>query len=94
MCRNIISYSFSLPDGDILAALWVDGTAVDEDPGFEATLTFHDFIGGDVTGIDVLKGSEQSIITNSNDNDLVIQNLIVRDYPIILHIIKSTQGTS
>ncbi|MFQ5874112.1 MAG: family 1 glycosylhydrolase, partial [Dehalococcoidia bacterium] len=30
---NIRSYSFSLPNGDTLIALWTDGVAVEEDPG-------------------------------------------------------------
>jgi len=87
---NIRSYSFSLPDNDNLIALWTDGVAVDEDPGVVAVLTLHDFTSQDVMGIDVLKGFKQPIVTSNTNGNLVIQNLIVRDYPLILHFTKSS----
>ena len=83
---NIKSYSFSLPNGDRLLALWTDGVAVDDDPGIEATLTFPSFSAQKVTGIDVLNGFEQQLVTNIEDGNLVIRNLLVKDYPIILRL--------
>jgi len=88
---NIRSYSFSLPNGDKLIALWTDGVAVDEDPGVKANLTFQGFTAQDVTGIDILVGFQQPIIASSENGNLTIQNLLVRDYPLILHIIKFSQ---
>jgi hypothetical protein len=87
---NITSYSFSLSNGDTLIALWTDGIAVDEDPGIKADLTLKNFTAQDVVGIDVLRGYYQTIITSSENGNLIIQNLIVRDYPLILHITKSS----
>jgi len=81
---NIRSYSFSLPNGDKLLALWTDGVAVDDDPGIEATLTLPDFSAQKVVGIDVLIGFEQQLITSIEDGNLVIRNLLIKDYPIIL----------
>ena len=83
---NIRSYSFSLTNGDKLVALWTDGVAVDDDPGIEATLTLPGFSAQKVTAIDVLNGYEQELITNIEEGNLVIQNLLVRDYSIILRI--------
>jgi len=83
---NIRSYSFSLPNGDRLLALWTDGVAVDDDPGIEATLTFPGFSAQKVIGIDVLHGFEQQMITDIEDGNLVIRNLLVKDYPIILRL--------
>jgi hypothetical protein len=37
-----MSHGFSLPGGNTLFALWIDGAAVDDDPGVSATLTFTD----------------------------------------------------
>ena len=88
--ENIRSYSFSLPSGDKLIALWTDGVAVDEDPGVNADLTCQGFTAQDVTGIDVLTGYQQSIIASNESGNLVIQNLLVRDYPLILHITESS----
>jgi hypothetical protein len=83
---NIMSYSFSLTNGDKLIALWTDGVAVDYDPGIEATLTFPGFSAQKVVGIDVLNSFEQELITSFESGNLVIQNLLVKDYPIILHL--------
>jgi hypothetical protein len=85
---NIRSYSFSSPNGDKLIALWTDGVAVDEDPGINVNLTLPNLTAQDVIGIDVLEDFQQPIITSNENGNLVIQNLIVRDYPLILHISK------
>ena len=87
---NITSYRFSLSNGDTLIALWTDGIAVDEDPGIKADLTLKNFTAQDVVGIDVLKGYQQPITASSENGNLIIQNLIVRDYPLILHITKTS----
>jgi hypothetical protein len=81
---NIVSYAFSLSNGDKLLALWVDGIATDGNPSLEATLTIPDFSAQKVVAIDVLNGIEQELITSTDDKDLVISNLLVKDYPIII----------
>jgi hypothetical protein len=81
---NVMSYSFSLPNGDYLFALWTDGVAVEDDPGIKATLTLPNFSAGKVVGYDVLYGFEQQIITNTENGNLVVRDLLVKDYPIIL----------
>ena len=83
---NIRSYTFSLPNGDKLLALWTDGVAVDYDPGIEATVTLPGISAQKVTGIDVLNGFEQELITSTEGENLVIRNLLVTDYPIILRL--------
>jgi hypothetical protein len=81
---HIRSYSFSLPNGDKLIALWTDGVAVDDDPGVESTLIVPGFSAQKVMGIDVLNGFEQQVITSAEDGNLVIRDLLVKDYPIML----------
>ncbi|GAI23251.1 unnamed protein product, partial [marine sediment metagenome] len=85
---NIKSYSFSLSNGDNLIAMWTEGVAVDEDSGVKADLTFTGLSGREVIGIGVLNGYMQSIAVSNENGNLVIQNLIVRDYPLILHVVK------
>ena len=82
--ENIKSYAFSLSNGDKLLALWTDGVAVDDDLGIEATVTLPDFSVQKVEGIDVLNGFKQELITSIEDGSTVINNLLVKDYPIIL----------
>jgi len=84
--ENTQYYSFSLPNGDKLVALWIDGVAVDEDPGINTTVTIAGVTAQKVVGIDVLYGFEQELITNIEDGNLVIENLLVKDYPIVLQL--------
>jgi len=83
---NIKYYGFSLSNGDKLLAVWTDGPAVDDDPGASATLTFPASSAERVAGIDVLNGFEQELFTETGDGNLVIRDLLVKDYPIILRI--------
>ena len=81
---NIASYTFSLSNGDYLVAFWTDVVAIENDPGTNATLTLPNFSIGEVVGIDVLYGFEQQIIADTEDGNLVVHDLLVKDYPIIL----------
>lgn len=85
---NIVSYGFSLPNGDKLYALWINDDAVDEVPGIPSILSFSGFADWGVTGIDVINGFTQKLVsTNENDN-LVIRDLLIKDYPIIIWLSK------
>jgi photosystem II stability/assembly factor-like uncharacterized protein len=81
---NIMSYGFTLPNGDMLFTLWTNGEAVDDDRGISTTLTFPGLSGQKVVGIDVLNGFEQQLITSDEDSNLVIRGLLVKDYEIIV----------
>jgi hypothetical protein len=83
---NIASYGFSLPNGDWLFALWTDGVAEDHDPGVPTTITFPGLAGHMATGVDVLHGFEQPVIASEEDGNLVIHDLLVKDYPILLRL--------
>jgi len=83
---NIMSYGFTLPNGDMLFAMWTNGVAVDDDPGVKTTLTFPGLSAQKVIGIDVLNGFEQEMTIDVEDGNLVIQDLLVKDYPIILRL--------
>jgi len=83
---NLMSFGFSLPNGDRLFALWTDGVAVDDDLGVPATLTFPGSSAQSVIGVDVLHGFEQELILELENGDLVIRNFLIKDYPIILRL--------
>ncbi len=85
---RLMSYGFSLPNGDRLFAVWNGGVAVDYDPGVPSTLTFPDTSAQKVIGIDVLHGFEQELIIESENGNLVIRNFHIKDYPIILRLIE------
>jgi len=79
-------YEFTLPTGDRLVALWTNGVAVDDDPGLSATLTIPASTALGMVGIDVLHGFGQQMMPSEEDGNLVIRNLLVKDYPIILRL--------
>jgi len=83
---NVASYGFSLPNGDTLLALWTDDTAVDHDPGATADLT----LGGSaeaVVGLDPFVGFQQELIVSHAARSLVVDDFIVRDYPVFLRLV-------
>jgi hypothetical protein len=73
-----------LPDGDKLVALWTNDEAVEDDPGLSTTLTFPQTSAEIATGIDVFNGLEQELITENDNGNLVIRDLLVKDYPIFI----------
>jgi hypothetical protein len=83
---NIKTFGFLLPDGDKLLAVWTDGTAVDDDPGIPSTITISDFKSWNATGIDILNGFEQALVTSTENGSLVIRDLLIKDYPIIIRL--------
>lgn len=81
---NIMSYTYSTLEGNRMIALWTNGIAVENDPGVEATITVPDFEAGEVVVIDMLNNLEQELVFEIVDGDLVIENLLVRDYPLAI----------
>jgi hypothetical protein len=61
---------------------------VDYDPGIPSTLTIPGFADWNATGIDVLNGFEQELISTSEDGNLVIRDFLLKDYPIIIRLSK------
>ena len=86
--KNIKSYGFSLPNGDALIALWTDGLPVDEDAGINSTLILSGRSAQQVMVMDALHGKQQQAITRTESSALAIRNLLLKDYPIILRLIK------
>jgi len=82
----IANYNFSLSEGDKLVALWSDGVAVKKDPGVQSTVIIRDIIAEGVVGIDVFNSIEQELVFSHEDGDLVIRELLIRDYPIFLRL--------
>jgi hypothetical protein len=83
---NTVSYTFALPNDNWLVALWTDGIAAEFDPGITTTLTLPGFTDHTVKAIDVLHSFEQPIIATEEDGALVNDDLLVKDYPVILRI--------
>jgi hypothetical protein len=84
--ERIKHYGFSLPSGDSLLAVWTDGVAEEFDQGEKSDIKITDFQNYTVAAIDILNSMEQKINSTTEQNTLVIKNLLIRDYPIILRL--------
>jgi hypothetical protein len=84
--EDIASYGFSLPNGDALLALWTDDTAVDRYVGVTADLTLA--VTADAAiGVDASGGFQQDLTISQAGGRLVVEDLVVRDYPIFLRLV-------
>ncbi len=88
---KVVSYTFSLSNGDRLVAFWVDGIAVEDNSGISATMTIPDLSDRSAVGLDVLHGFRQELVAEKADGDLVLHDLLIKDYPTI--ILLSNIGT-
>ena len=84
--KNVLSYAFSLSNGNTLVVLWADGVASEDNSGVSAILTLPGLTAHNVIGMDVLNGFEQQLVTNDENGNLVVRNLLVKDYPIIIQL--------
>jgi hypothetical protein len=66
--------------------LWTDGLVVDDDPGVPSTLVIPGLADWHAAGIDVLSSLEQPLIANNENGNLIIRDLLIRDYPIAIRL--------
>ena len=90
---DVVSYGFMLPDGDQLLAVWSDGVAADYAAGTPSQLVLSGRAGWDARGIDVLNGFEQDLDTSTQGTDLVIHDFMVRDYPLMIRLTRSSSAS-
>jgi len=83
---NVISYTYSLPGGGRMAAVWKDVHITPADSGSSATLRLPGLANYRAYGIDVLGGVEQPLMASVDEDDLVIQGLLLRDYPLLVRL--------
>jgi len=84
--------AFLCPDGNRMIAIWTDGVAKDEDPGVATTITIPSLAAARVTGIDILHGVQQDLEFEAKQEALVIQNILVKDYPVLIWLNGVTTG--
>jgi hypothetical protein len=83
---KIMSYGFVLPKQDQLFVFWSNSVASELDPGVSATLTIRAPASSSVSAIDVLNGFEQGLVADRDGGNLVIHDLLIKDYPIIVRL--------
>jgi hypothetical protein len=88
---HLVSYTFSTSEGEKMVGLWRHTEVSEFDPGIEATLTIPDTPASRVVAIDLLHNLAQELEFEIVDGDLVIENLMIKDYPIMIRLIHTTQ---
>lgn len=86
--QNLVTFTFQADNGDRLVAIWADSNAVDEDPGVPATLLISGFADWKASAMDPLNGIEQPLITDTENSNLILSKLSIKDYPIIIRLSK------
>ncbi len=87
--ENVKVFTFTRTDESKLVAIWTDGVAVESDPGVVSSLRIPGFAGWDATGLDILSGFEQKLMTGSENGSLIIDGLLIKDYPFIIRLNKA-----
>ena len=69
------------------AGQWTDGSAFDDDPEIKATVAIRNISAHRMIGIDVMNSFEQPLVVNREGNDIVVRDLLIKDYPIFLRLV-------
>ncbi len=85
---DIKHYGFSLSNGDSLLAIWTDGVAVEAESSVPVKIVLRGFSTKLVLAVDIRTGLKQAVDVSIQDGNLTIQNLLVKDYPTILHFAR------
>ncbi len=81
-----VSFTFSNSSGNRAIALWDDRPATEDSPSVNARLTLPDCLAPYAVGQDVIRGFEQQLQTRCVDGRLVIDGLLIQDYPLIFEL--------
>jgi hypothetical protein len=87
--QDVVVYAFSAPDGSHLVALWTNGKAVEADRGARATAGIPGARGRDGDGHRRAPRLRAALVVEDVDGDLVIQHLLIKDYPIIIRTVDA-----
>lgn len=83
---SVVSYTFTLPSGDRLVAIWNNVSIADEDTAISVTLRLPGSAEDTAYGIDILNGVQQRLVASSEGEDLVVRDLLIKDYPLLVRL--------
>ena len=82
--EKIMNYGFVKSNGDYMVALWSDMPPASNYKGNESSIFIPDISSSHVIAIDLLYGFEQKLDFRVANGGIYIDNLIVKDYPLVL----------
>jgi hypothetical protein len=83
---NLMNYSFDDANGNLILALWSHTDIEEFDPGIESTITIPNVDVSRVVAIDLLYNLEQELVFSVDNGELKIENLLIKDYPLLIRI--------
>jgi hypothetical protein len=86
--RAIDNYNFALPGNEMLVGLWLTERSQDDHPGVKTDLIISQAKASRIIGIDTLNGFEKELQFQQKADRIVVQNLLVRDYPLMIKVVK------
>jgi len=88
-----VSYcAFKYANGDKILAVWTDSAAKDDDPAYPSTIKLPELSTANVTGVDPFYGVEQKLVFHVNGQDTIIENVLIKDYPIFIRLTEPKEG--
>ena len=84
--KNFDNYNFDLPDGVLLAAVWLPGKSRDNHSGVKTDITIKNVSAKKVVGIELLNGFEQELKFKQVGGDVLLPALRVRDTPLLVRL--------
>ena len=83
---NLRQYAFTYPDGSKLISVWINDIGTEEDQNLKSVITIPGVTASRVVGIDPMYGFEQELNFQIVDGNLVVENLLIKDYPILIRL--------
>ncbi len=80
------SETLEYSNGDRLLAVWIDGVALEDNPGVESKIILPAASANRIILFDPLNGFQQELVFNNVSGNLTIEGLMIKDYPLILVI--------
>ena len=83
-------HAFRLPDGKRLLAIWVPERSrkarLDDYAGVTVDIAMATDVPRQIVGIDMLNGREQVLRFDNKAGQIIVPDLIVKDYPLLLRL--------
>ena len=86
--KELMRYAFALPDGNRLITLWQPIDGADDFIGNPMTVTLKGLKAKKILAQDPLNGVEQELTFSLKNDALEIPDVMVKDYPLLIKIIR------
>jgi hypothetical protein len=79
-------YTFKRSNGELLVAAWIPGRTGDGMVEEKTDISLPGRQAKNAWGIDIMNGTEQQLEVSQQDNSLVLENVLLKDYPVLIRL--------